>query len=293
MGFPYLAYQLLKKHKHLIAGDSISANKKCLMFGRAKMSLSKEQVTEVVEIDNISAELLQGWAEPFLKDYGYGWIESLDYSAFEGARYIWNLNNPLIQPTGNIKEILSTIDLVLDYGTSEHLFNPGMSLWNASALLNNGGCLNAVLPLHGFTDHGFYQFSPSFFYAIDRPEFRLEALYFVVHGTKSGQLMLWDGLSSEFREHVHGAFDGSFAANCLPLLNEKISAWALFRKISPVINDDFMFNTQQLIYKTQWSGQTEVSDRNARKLEIYNMSPDKRVSEMIDYIKSIALTNFI
>ena len=285
MGLPYFAYELLKKHKHLIASDSTASNKKCLMFGRAKMSLSKEQIEQVVARDSISPELLQGWAEPFLKDYGYGWIESLDYSVFEGARYIWNLNSPLIESTGNIKEILSTIDLVLNYGTSEHLFNPGMSLWNASALLKEGGYLNAVLPLHGFTDHGFYQFSPSFFYALDRPELRLEALYFVVHGTKSGQLMLWDGLSSEFREHVHGAFDGSFAANCLPLLNEKISAWALFKKISPIVNDDFMLNTQQLIYKSQWSGHAEGSDRNGRKLEIYNMSTDKRVLEMIDYHK--------
>ena len=292
MGIPFCAYQLLKKHKKLITGDAGAENKKCLMLGRAKMTLTKDQVAEAVLQDNIPSDLLQGWADAFLKYYGFGWVGSMDYSAYEGADYLWNLNIPLVGANGAVGLARSTIDLILDYGTTEHIFNPGMSFWNSSVLLKEGGYLNSVLPLHGFSDHGFYQFSPSFFYALDRPEFRLESLYFVVHNKQAGPLMAWDGLSFDFREHVHGAFDGSFAANCLPLLNEKIIAWALYKKISSIDQNDFLYNTQQAIYQTQWSGPIEDSNSNALKLEIYKLSTEERISKQIEYIKSIAMTNF-
>lgn len=291
MGFPFLAYELLTKHKNLLLGPNAPTKKKCLMFGRAKMSLSRAQIDQVVMKDSIHSDLLQGWADPFLKDFGYEWVGSLDYSAFEGAGYIWNLNKPLGNASGELAAELSTIDLILDYGTSEHVFNPAMSICNASILLNKGGYLNVALPLHGFCDHGLFQFSPSFFYAIDSPEFRLEALYFVVHDAKGGALMVWDGLSNEFREHVHGAFDGSFAANCLPLLNEKIMAWALFKKMDLVEQDEFMYNTQQPIYKEQWVGHAITSSGNAQKLAMYNLDPKERYPRLIQYIKSIALSD--
>jgi hypothetical protein len=44
------------------------------------------------------------------------------------------------------------------------------------------------VPVVGICNHGLYQFSPSFFYALDRPEFRLEALYFFVNDGEAGLL---------------------------------------------------------------------------------------------------------
>jgi hypothetical protein len=126
---------------------------------------------------------------------------------------------------------------------------------------------------------------------MDRPELKLEALYFWVHNKKDGPLMIWDGLSLEFREHVHGAFDGSFAANCLQYLNEPISAWALFKKVKDIAHDDFMHNTQQPIYKTHWESQFKTDEVNAKKLAMYNLSGDGRKRALVDYVKSIALTD--
>lgn len=290
MGIPFGAYELLRKHKSSIAAQHQGgAEQKCLMFGRAKMSLSPDQQEQVLQRGDVAPELLSGWADAFLHSYGFDWVGSLDYSDFEGANFIWNLNQPLLKPSGPIADVLGSFDLILDYGTSEHVFNPSVAYWNAIALLRQGGYLNSVLPVLGFCDHGIYQFSPSFFYAIERPELKLEALYFFVHGRQPGPLMIWDGLSPEFREHVHGAFDGSFAANCLQYLNEPIVAWALFKKVREVIHDDFLHNTQQPVYQAQWDGQFKTDGADADKLALYGLRGEERARSLADYVRSIAL----
>ena len=101
--------------------------------------------------------------------------------------------------------------------------------------------------------------------------------------------MIWDGLSPEFREHVHGAFDGSFAANCLQYLNEPVVAWALFKKVQDIDYDDFMQNTQQPIYKAQWEGPSKTDAPDAEKLAMYGLSGDSRTQKLVEYIKSIVL----
>jgi hypothetical protein len=290
MGIPFGAYELLMKHKYTMAPKrQAGVETKCLMFGRAKMTLSPEQKELVSRRRDVSPALLSGWADGFLSNYGFDWVGSLDYSDFEGAGYTWNLNQPLVTPSGPIVEALQSIDLILDYGTSEHVFNPGVAYWNATTLLKQGGFLNSMLPVLGFCDHGIYQFSPSFFYAVQRPELQLEALYFFVHNMQASPPMIWDGLSPEFREHVPGAFDGSFAANCLQYLNQPVLAWALYRKVGEVKHDDFMCNTQQPVYRAQWSGQFKVGEADADKLAMYGLSGQARAEKLTDYVKSIAL----
>ena len=289
MGLSFGAYELLKKHKTSIVSQHESGTKKCLMFGRAKMSLSAEQREQALKRDELSLELLSGWADLFLKDYGFDWVGSLDYSEYEGADLIWNLNQPLIAPTGPMDEAVSSFDLILDYGTSEHVFSPAMTCWNATVLLKQDGYLNSCIPVLGCCDHGFYQFSPSFFYAIDRPELQLEALYFFLYGRQAGPLTVWDGLSTEFREHVHGAFDGSFAVNCLQYLNEPVYAWALYKKVGDVNHHNFMYDTQQLIYKAQWDRKAKNDAANAEKLAMFVLSGEARAQKLAEYVRSIAL----
>lgn len=94
--------------------------------------------------------------------------------------------------------------------------------------------------------------------------------------------MVTNGLSDEFCEHVDGAFDGSLTANFLVLLNEKVVAWALFKKAAPIELDDFIYHTQQPIYQAQWTGEVEASERNLHKLKIYNVSPEEREIKMLE-----------
>jgi hypothetical protein len=302
MGIPFGAYELLNKYMPRILGSGAlgiqhaetvltASERRCLMFGRAKMSLSPNQVAHVSVRDEIPDKVLAGWADAFLHHRGFDWVQSLDYADFEGASYLWNLNVPLDEARDKeIAGLCSTIDLILDYGTSEHVFNPSMSFYNGTKLLKCGGVLNTVLPIFGYCDHGMYQFTPSFFYAIDRPELNLEALYFFSHDKRADSLVIWDGLSDEFREHIHGAFDGSYAASCLRFLNEPILAWALFRKHDELDQSDFMQNTQQLIYKSQWAGsRTPEPTDNRAKLDAYESPGPERAERLAAYVRSISL----
>ena len=256
------------------------------------MSLSAAQLELAASRGDGSRALLTGWADGFLKDYGFDWVDSLDYADFEGAGYQWNLNRPLTESRdARLNQLIGAIDLILDYGTSEHVFNPGMSFYNAACSLKVGGVLNSVLPVYGFGDHGMYQFNPSFFYALDRPDFKLEALYFFSQNDSPVELTYWNGLSQEFREHVHGAFDGSYAANCLQfLVGQPIRVWALYRKLGEIEQSDFLQNCQQLIYKQRWSRlQDAVSPNTGEKLETYNLTGPERSARFVDYINSISL----
>jgi hypothetical protein len=57
------------------------------------------------------------FAEPVFKSLGARSMASLEASAFEGAKFVHNLN----QPVGN--EFKQRFDLVYDGGTFEHVFN--------------------------------------------------------------------------------------------------------------------------------------------------------------------------
>ena len=288
MGLSFGTFELLKHQKRKIL-PAKDGGRKALMFGRAKMSLSDEQRALVSQRDGISLELLSGWADRFLIDYGYDWIGSLDYSSFEGAEFTWNLNKPLMGDVGALSVQLGSMDLVLDYGTSEHVFCPSTSLWNATKFLRLGGILNAVLPIAGWCDHGMYQFSPSFFYAIDRSDLRLESLYFYCADNQTTNLICWDGLSAEFRQHVHGAFDGSFAANCLQYLNKPILAFALFRKERDLEYSDFVYSTQQSIYAVQWEKSLKFVESDQEKLRLYNLREADHGRELARHVRSFSV----
>jgi len=78
---------------------------------------------------NLSASSLESgfFEEPFLTDLGATSIESLDYSDFEGAYLIHNLNEPLLQ-NPLLEKSRGKYNLVLDFGTSEYVFQPAQSI---------------------------------------------------------------------------------------------------------------------------------------------------------------------
>ncbi|MBK1636331.1 class I SAM-dependent methyltransferase [Rhodovulum adriaticum] len=95
-----------------------------------------------------------GYAEPFFQRLGFDQVDSLDYSDFEGATLVHDLNTPLP------KKLHRKYDLVFDGGTLEHVFDVKTALTNAYDLLAPGGSFIGISPGNNFFAHGFYQFSP-------------------------------------------------------------------------------------------------------------------------------------
>ena len=98
------------------------------------------------------------YAEPWLKALGARETISLDCSDYEGADWIHDLNDPVPE------KWRSSQTFILDCGSLEHVFNSAQALKNYIEMLQVGGDLIIGTVANNFCGHGFYQFSPEFFY---------------------------------------------------------------------------------------------------------------------------------
>tara|TARA_Y100000996_G_C22487499_1_gene628801 strand:- start:223 stop:1074 length:852 start_codon:yes stop_codon:yes gene_type:complete len=104
------------------------------------------------------------YADKIMKDYfNLSSLNTLDYSSFEGADIIQDLNIPL-------EDTKKQFDTILDFGTSEHIFNIIQCFKNISDLCKLDGHIIHCLPANNNCGHGFWQFSPELFFNIYREE---------------------------------------------------------------------------------------------------------------------------
>ncbi len=99
------------------------------------------------------------YGESFLTAAGASPVASIDASDYEGARITHDMNLPIDE------ELCERFDLVIDGGTMEHVFSPPVALANMMKMLNVGGTLIVWTPANNLCGHGFYQFSPEFFFS--------------------------------------------------------------------------------------------------------------------------------
>ena len=86
-------------------------------------------------------------------------VKSIDNSKFDGADIIMDRNKP-------IENINEKFDTIIDFGTSEHIFNVTQNLKNISQLCKIGGTILHSLPANNNCGHGFWQFSPVLFFSL-------------------------------------------------------------------------------------------------------------------------------
>ena len=116
---------------------------------------------------------LQGRTDPVLADryvdtffrtvLGTVELDALDYSAYEGANLVHDLNQPL--PPARHEQY----DVAVDAGTLEHVFDLPAALRNTMLLPRVGGSLFLLPPANNLFGHGFYQFSPDLFFRVLSP----------------------------------------------------------------------------------------------------------------------------
>lgn len=138
-----------------------------LTIGRQRMMVTEKQVAagfgdfgEALPPEAIRA--VAGVDDPFsdalFHRLGAGTVTALDYSDYEGATLIQDLNKPLDPATTR------RFSVVFDGGTIEHVFNAPTALATLMQLPKVGGHLILALPANNEMGHGFYQFSPEFFF---------------------------------------------------------------------------------------------------------------------------------
>lgn len=150
---------------------------KTLMLGRQHVYFSQEEVEQYAKHFKLnlridSAPVTGVYAEPLFKALGAELVESLDFSTFENASIIHNLNTPLPGP------LRSKFTVVFDGGTLEHVFNFPVAVKSCMDALQVGGHFIAISPTNNQSGHGFYQFSPELFFSLfaEKNGFRMKLL---------------------------------------------------------------------------------------------------------------------
>jgi hypothetical protein len=109
--------------------------------------------------DNVT-KFAKCYCEEMLHFLGAKEIRSFDASDYEQATDIHDFNLPL---EGKYRDY---IDIVIDGGTLEHIFNIQIAFANVMQMIRPGGLFLGIPPTNNFCGHGFYQFSPEFYFRV-------------------------------------------------------------------------------------------------------------------------------
>lgn len=145
---------------------------KTITAGRQGLHVQKHNVEHFLKIENF--EHTQYCDSVLIDHFGSSKVDSIDYSDYEGANIIHDMNEPL--------EPIEEYDTVIDSGTIEHVYNINEAFKNLSRLCKVGGQILHSLPANNNCGHGFWQFSPELFFA----------LYSEKNGYKNTQVFVGD-----------------------------------------------------------------------------------------------------
>ncbi len=143
----------------LLKSDPDVSFDRTLTFGRQKNYIGASLQSQIIRHLKVSkSNLKETYADGFLSGIGAKELQFLDFSPYENANVIQDLNFPIPE---TLKEKYS---VVMDIGTSEHVYNVSQSLQNLKDLCRINGHVLIVSPANSHLGHGFYQFSPELFY---------------------------------------------------------------------------------------------------------------------------------
>lgn len=94
------------------------------------------------------------YSEAFFSFLGANKVQSLDFSPYEGAEIIHDMNLPI--PT----HLKNKFSVVHDGGSLEHIFNIPQALKNCMEMVKVGGHFTQVTVANNLMGHGFWQISP-------------------------------------------------------------------------------------------------------------------------------------
>jgi hypothetical protein len=150
-----------------------------LMLGRLQFYATKEDVSFYAKKYNGGLKSVDGfsfedkYSEPLFKYLGAATVDSLDYSNYEGATIIHDLNKPFPE---NLNQKFTAI---VDGGTIEHVFNFPVAIASCMKALKPGGHYIGMTPANNLMGHGLYQFSPDLYYRVLSEEngFRIKKMF--------------------------------------------------------------------------------------------------------------------
>ncbi len=159
---------IFNRVKFLLDGkDSGSCFDNTIMVGRQKLSLSVKENNILISTYNLSNQFdksyfeKRGYSDDIIKSYlEIKNLRIVDYSDYEGADIVTDLNHPIK------KELYNNFDALIDGGSIEHIFNFPNAIKNYMKMVKVGGSIFIFTNANNHCGHGFYQFSPELFFNI-------------------------------------------------------------------------------------------------------------------------------
>lgn len=156
---------------------------KTLMLGRLNFYVKKDDIIlfinkyggNVKKVNDVNLE--SEYSEPLFDILGAKAVDSIDYSDYEKASIIHDLNKPISN------DLKNRFSLIVDGGTIEHIFNFPVAIKNCMEALSVGGHYVGVTPTNNLMGHGFYQFSPELYFRIFSKEngFKMKEMLIAVN----------------------------------------------------------------------------------------------------------------
>jgi hypothetical protein len=163
MGIDIFVFDFLMNFKDRRLGDSLCLGRQGLHIPRGTWAWDHAEETLTEHDPGRTLDELvssDGYSEKFLRYLGADTITALDYSPFEGAEVVHDLNEP-IPPT-----MRDRYDFIFDGGTLEHVYNFPVAIANVKTMLRVGGLFISVNGANNQLGHGLYQFSPELFWRV-------------------------------------------------------------------------------------------------------------------------------
>ncbi|HLG33689.1 MAG TPA: hypothetical protein VI757_02330 [Bacteroidia bacterium] len=220
--------------------------KNTLTLGRQNLYASIKDIQSCIEkyksgkLALAQVQFTDEFCEPLFKILGAEHIDSIDYSAYQNATLIHDLNFPVPE---NYKNRYSC---VVDGGTIEHIFNFPVAVRNCMEMLAPDGHYIGITPANNQMGHGFYQFSPELYFRIFSEDngFRIKKMFVTLPAGDE----VWYEVADPKSVKSRGTIINSYPLS-LMFIAEKIAVMPVFSTAPQQSDYSFAWNTFESLEK--------------------------------------------
>ncbi|MFM7176054.1 MAG: hypothetical protein ACKO0X_01375 [Bacteroidota bacterium] len=216
------------------------ADKSDLEYCESKYKNTTKSISQVVFKDKYS--------EPFFEMLGANRVDSIDYSDYEQASIIHDLNKPM---PDTMRQKFSCI---VDGGTIEHVFNYPIAVKSCMDAIQVGGHFVGITPTNNQTGHGFYQFSPELIFRVFSEENGFEVVQMLVSA---------DVTDGEEQEWYEVADPMKVKSRVMLVNNRPLTLRFIAKKVAQ--KEVFQTAPQQSDYATTWNRHEAVTTNDSSK----------------------------
>jgi SAM-dependent methyltransferase len=208
----------------------------------------------------------------FLRYFKVSNYSILDIDSSEGANFVYDLNE-FISDTN----LIGVFDIIIDGGTQEHIFDNTRFTINIFNFLRPNGLYFFDLPANGYMEHGFRQYSPTYFYDLcfhNKNMLKIHGLILYESGSIGGlnclpvyqekETSTWSMRTETTLLQPYGTLNlDFFTGTCLALFNRINGSTSILGCIELRTSGQLDFRVKQFLYRNFSLAHVLPSDTNS------------------------------